>query len=330
MISDGEGVSRRCMVLGVNGQDGSYLAEHLLSAGHWVWGIGRQPQSKWLAAHGRYIYLPRDLSDSSGLLSLLHELRPDAIFHLAAVHGAAGFLYEEHWIEAHQVNTLAAHAALEFLRRHRQDGVFIYASSSKVFDVPPPGIISETSARRSTCIYSTTKNAATDLIHYYRSRHSVNAGVAWTFNHESVRRGDQYFIPRIVGILARAIMSKGVQGNVATLHFWCDWGAASEYMRIVGDLAGRAPGRDFVIATGAVHWAADFVRELFARYGLRAEDHVIEQLPPPANRPGANGVDLANLRAAIGYAPKRTIYEICDEILRYKYPDAWSVAAKGS
>lgn len=315
--------SRRCLVLGVNGQDGSYLAEHLLAAGELVIGVGRQPRSRWVPDQSGFEYVSLDVRDTHALVRLLSERSADVVFHLAAIHGAAGFVYENHWMAVHEVNTLAVHAILEYLRIHRRDGVFIYASSSKVFDVSRPAVFSERTPRRSTCIYSTTKNAATDLIHYYRTRHQIRGGVVWTFNHESVRRAAEYFIPRVVRLLANAILDRKARGNVATLGFWCDWGDASEYMGVVRDLASRAPGDDFVLATGNSIWAADLVEALFARHGLSWREHVIEDVPAVHHRPEPNTVDLSKLRTAIGRVPAKGIMAICDDMLRCNHPEAW-------
>lgn len=317
----------RALVLGVNGQDGSFLAESLLARGWAVHGVGRQAGSRWVEEAPGYRYHALDLNNTEALSTLLRTLRPEFVFHVAAVHGASGFSYEDHWREAHGVNTLAAHAALEYLRKERPDGVMIYASSSKAFGLAMPDVVSESSPRQSTCIYSTTKNAATDLIAYYRQRHGLRASVVWTFNHESARRGDGYFIPRIVDTLARSIVDPGFVGRIGTLQFASDWGDAAEYMDIVADIAEKVPGRDFILATGTTWVARDVVDRLFQRYGLRFAEHLVEQQAAPAgNLPLAWHADLSTLSGALGRTPRRSILEVCDTILRTNHPDAWRKA----
>lgn len=318
--------SRRCIVLGVNGQDGSFLAEHLLAAGHAVTGLGRQPASRWVPDQPRFQYRQFDVGDSAALFELLGECAPHQVFHVAAVHGSAGFLYEDHWLDVHRVNIQSAHAVLEYQRRYSPESVFVYASSSKVFDPAIEGSINENSPRRSTCIYSTTKNAATDLVHYYRLRHHLHAGVVWTFNHESSRRPDGYFISRIVAILARALVERSATEEVATLGFWCDWGDAREYMAVLADIAARAPGQDFVLATGEPLWAADVVAELFGKFGLRAEQHIREKSLVEGRAACPTTADISKLRSVLGYAPQRRILEVCEHLLRDRYPEAWMIA----
>jgi len=318
---------RRALVLGVNGQDGSYLAESLLARGWSVHGAARQTESRWLGDAIDFSYHSLDLNDLGALSALLKTLRPDFIFHMAAVHGASGFSYESHWQEAHAVNTLAAHAVLEYLRSDARDGAMIYASSSKAFGLELPAVVTESSPRSSTCIYSTTKNAATDLIRYYRLRHRVRASVIWTFNHESPRRGGEYFIPNIVNILASSILDPSFVGRIGTLQFAADWGDAAEYMDIVADVAERLRGEDFILASGTTWAAKEFVDALFQRYQLRSQEHLIEQQPvSPGASPPDWHADLSALRNKLGRTPRRSILHVCDEILQSNHPEAWRKA----
>lgn len=315
------------LVLGVNGQDGSYLAEQLLDRGWSVLGVGRQQASRWLSPVSGFSYHALDLCDLSALSALLHDTRPDAIFHFSAVHGSAGFPYEEHWQEVHAVNTVSVHAILEYLRCKAPEGVLVYASSSKVFGATLPIRISESSPRRSSCIYTTTKNAATDLIAYYRERHGLKASVVWTFNHESPRRGSTYFIPQIVDALAKSMLDDDYTIEIGTLSFWSDWGDAEEFMTIVADIAEGSPGTDLLLATGQTLWAEEFVDTLFKKYGRSRKDHLIERLAPQNERPPSWRADVSALSKAIGRRPVRTIYDVAENILRTKYQKAWEAAA---
>jgi GDPmannose 4,6-dehydratase len=306
---------RRCLVLGVNGQDGSYAAEKLLSGGHQVVGVGRQKSSRWVVPQAGFEYRSADLFSIDSVPKVIEACRPDLILYLAAVHGASGFSYEDHWAEAHVVNTIGVHACLEYLRRFRPDGFLAYASSSKAFGAQLAGVISERTPRHSSCIYSTTKNAATDLIDYYRSRHSVGCSTVWTFNHESPRRSSEYFVPKIVDILRSAIKEPSYVSAVGSLDFWCDWGDAAEYMGIVVELALGGANDNFLVGTGRVVWAADAVRDLFARYGLSMDKHVTQRAPHLNDRPACWQIDQSKLRNLLGRVPTRTVQQVFDEIL---------------
>jgi len=315
------------LVLGVNGQDGSYLAERLLDRGWSVLGVGRQPTLRWLSPVSGLGYHALDLCDLSALSELLHDTQPAAIFHFSAVHGSAGFSYEEHWKEVHAVNTISVHAILEYLRCEAPEGVLIYASSSKVFGATLPDCISESSPRHSSCIYTTTKNAATDLIAYYRKRHGIKASVVWTFNHESPRRGSSYFIPQIVDTLAKSILDRDYTLAMETLSFWSDWGDAEEFMNIVVQIAEESPDTDLLLATGKTLWAEEFVDTLFRKYGRSWRDHLSERSAPATERPPQWRADLSALSAAINRTPAHTIYDVAENILRTKHPEAWELAA---
>src|SRR5262245_40530288 len=108
------------LVLGVNGQDGSYLAEILLSRGHQVVGVGRQPNSRYIQPCQNFRYVPTDIGDETALTRVLEQRRPEFIFHFAAIHGSAGFNYEARAGEAHRVNLASVLVCLEYLRRSQQ------------------------------------------------------------------------------------------------------------------------------------------------------------------------------------------------------------------
>jgi GDPmannose 4,6-dehydratase len=318
------GAPGHALVLGVNGQDGSYLAEQLLQSGWQVTGVGRQAGSRWVdASHPGFRYHGMDLTDDRALSALLLATGPTAVFHFAAVHGSAGFDYESRWRDVHAVNTLATHAVLEHLRCHAPDAVLVYASSSKVFRTAAGGVFNESSPRESTCIYSTTKNAATDLIAYYRNQHHAKVSVVWTFNHESPRRGESYFLPRIVNHLASALGDPGYVGEIASLSFWSDWSDARDFMAATAAIAQQAPGEDFVLASGRTLWAEDFVADLFERYGLQYQRHLAVKFPPEGGCPPAFSADTAKLRQRVTCPPMRPALEVAEDMLRRNHPTAW-------
>ena len=106
----------RSLVLGVNGQDGSYLAEALLARGHEVVGVGREPASVYLAPSSAFRYVSLDVRDADALASLIAEVAPTQAFHFVAIHGASGFAYEALWRDMMAVNVLSLHVLLEYAR----------------------------------------------------------------------------------------------------------------------------------------------------------------------------------------------------------------------
>src|SRR5579862_9279192 len=184
------------LVLGVNGQDGSYIADVLLERGYIVSGVGLQEVSRWVDPT-RFSYVQLDAADADGLGTLLARTMPDQIYHMAAVHGSAGHPYEDGWRQALALNVGSVHTCLEHMRHHSPATRLFYPSSLKVFGNPPPAEIDEATPHVASCLYSITKNAATELIHHYRARHGSWACVGYYFNHDSPRRPDSYFLPRL-------------------------------------------------------------------------------------------------------------------------------------
>jgi GDPmannose 4,6-dehydratase len=301
-------------VLGVNGQDGSYLAETLLQRGHEVVGIGRDAASRYVPPLERFRYVPLDLRDVESLRRLVEETEPDYAFHAAAVHGASGFQYEELWRDMLAVNVATLHVLLEYARTSRRSLRVVYAGSSKIFPAPLSGVIDETTPARASCLYSIGKIASRDLIMQYRARHGICATNLILFNHDSVRRPAQFFLPTIVRSISRALERPESSFEVNTLDFRIDWSAAEELMQIAADIAERCDEEEFVLASGTTWVGREAVHHLFRRYGLDGERHCRET--SPRTDPGPEfRVSLERLERAIGRRPTKTLGALVDEML---------------
>ena len=282
------------LVLGVNGQDGSYVADVLLERGCTVTGVGRQAASRWVDPT-RLNYIQLDAADSDALGALLLRTMPDQIYHMAAVHGPAGYIYEAGWRTALALNVASVHTCLEHMRRNSPATRLFYPSSLKAFGNPPPFEIDERTPRDSSCLYSITKNAATDLIHYYRRHHGSWACVSYYFNHDSPRRPDTYFLPRLAAQIAASMKPDVRAPQVAGLDFWCDWGSSREFMEMTVDLVGLDAPQDVIMATGRPVYAADLACALAASVGAD-----LPPLPPRTQDAPPVRARLDGLHRAIG------------------------------
>ena len=302
-----------CVVFGVNGQDGSYLADTLVEQNRHVIGVGRQSSSRYLQISELFGYRQLDIADTQQVILFLNEVAPTTIFHAAAIHGASGFKYEDKWLEAHSVNTLSVHAVLEYLRLVGS-GNLVYFSSSKAFANDGSGEFSEKTKRESKCIYSITKNSASDLIRYYRIAHNVCGSTLWTFNHESPRRGPEYFIPKIVSCLSNVIYDPSYQAKVFSLNFCADWSDAQELMRIAVKVSDSKLNEDFVLASGHTTLARSLVRDLFLSFGFDYKNHIIET--DVVNEfPKEWTANVTKLEAMLGCRANVLIFETCLNIL---------------
>lgn len=308
----------RALVLGGNGQDGTYLIRHLLARGFDVVGVGSRTVPRFHHAHARYRYARVDLRTTNDLAALLDETQPDRIFHFAAVHASAGASYEKLFADMLRVNVESVHATLEHLRA-RRTGRLLYASSAKAFGEPLPASIDELTPLRSTCLYGVTKNAASALIAHYRSQHAVTASVVYLFNHESPHRPPEYFVPKLVRALELASgHGEGERARFFTLDFYCDWGSAEEYTDIAVDILERSPGEDVVLATGRCVHARELVAAVFSARGLDWTDFIEEAGVDEPSRPQPYVADISKLARLLGRTPERTIEQVIEEMLATK------------
>jgi len=313
--------ARLVVVFGVNGQDGSYAAEHFVSAGFHVVGVGRQPTARWVNPSTNLVYQQCDLGNLPEVRNLIQSLRPDIIFNAAAVHGAAGYDYETNWELSHIVNTQLTHLVLEFCRTQKESCRYLFLSSSKVFQLEGLEEISCNSAKSSNCIYTITKNSSDALIRYYRETHGIISSIVYTFNHESVRRGSEYFIPKIMSVLADSIRTGKSDTELYSLDFWCDWGHAREFMLCSMQLILETPGIDICLATGRFTYARSLVDQMFSGFGLDYLKNVRTSIDNPElfYSPPQWKVNRELPDVIRNYEPRLTVVDICDEILRENY-----------
>ena len=297
------------LVLGVNGQDGSYIADILLEHGCAVTGVALQVESRWVDS-ARYSYIQMDAADEGALDALLSRTMPDQIYHMAAIHGSAGHAYEAAWRKALALNVGSVHTCLEHMRRRSPATRLFYPSSLKVFGDPPPAEIDEATPRVSSCLYSITKNAATDLIHQYRARHDIWACIGYYFNHDSPRRPDSYFLPRLAAQIAASLRHDALVPSVASLDFWCDWGSSREFMELTFDLLRLDVPSDVVIATGRPAYAADVARALADAVGVSPPPLPLRSHATPPVRARLDG-----LRRAVGRVPRNDAIDVARWIL---------------
>lgn len=265
----------------------------------------------------RFRYRQLDLADVGAVDRVLREVSPDIVFHFAAIHGAAGFSYESIFDQMLAVNTVALHRVLEYARAEKPGLRVLYGGSCKIFGPGLQGVIDEKTPYRGSCLYSVGKVASLELIRYYRSTHGVAAGNLTLFNHDSARRPPEYFLPTVARALAAARRGVTEITEVKTLDFYLDWSSAEELMDIAVDIGEKAPGDDFVLASGITWLGRAAVESLFARYGLDAT-YSLRQTLPPQDAGAGYQVVLDYLEARIGRRPVRTLFDIVDDIINNK------------
>lgn len=313
------GYQKKILVLGVNGQDGSFIAESQIALGNFVYGVGRQSTSRWVNPCNNFKYVELNLTNLKSLKNLLNSILPDLIFHFSAVHGPSGYDYESVWNDMHTVNMLTIHLILEHIKSKNTKSKLIYASSSKTLSFNDQEILEDT-PKISNCLYTITKNTAYELILYYRNKYEIDASTIWLFNHESLRRPEGYFVHKITDIVVSVLKDKKFYCDIGDLNFWCDWGDAKEYMHIISFSISKIKHHDFLLSTGETLNAQIHCKELFSQFDLNIEDHVkiytstdnLTNIKPPwVAKP-------KKLKMMCGISPENNFLDICKEIIHYK------------
>lgn len=269
-------------ITGITGQDGSYLAELLLSKGYEVHGLIRR-SSSFNTGRIDHIYEdphqtnPRlrlhygDLLDGVGITNLIREIQPDEVYNLAAQsHVMVSFTMPQYTA---QVDGVGAVGMLEAIRASSRETRFYQASTSELFgSTPPPQ--NEISAFRPRSPYAASKLMAYWATVNYREAFEIHATNGILFNHESPRRGETFVtrkITRAVAAIKNGKQKKLYLGNLDAIR---DWGYAKEYVESMWLMLQQETPSDYVVATGLGATVRDFVEVSFAHAGLEWRDFV--------------------------------------------------------
>lgn len=273
---------KTALITGITGQDGSYLAELLLSKGYSVHGLVRSTSSfnrhridqisKEPTALGRLYLHYGDLTDGASVFALLAKIRPDEVYNLAAQsHVKVSFAMPEYSANVDGLGTLRL---LEAIRATGQGTRFYQASSSEMFGSTPPPQDEETSFRPRSP-YANAKLFAHWTTVNHREAYDTWAVSGILFNHESPRRGENFVTRKIS--LGVAKISLGIQekihlGNLSAIR---DWGYAPEYVEGMWRMLQQDQPSDFVLCTGTGRTVEQFCATAFDHVGLEWQDHVV-------------------------------------------------------
>ena len=274
--------SKVALITGVTGQDGSYLAELLLSKGYEVHGLIRR-SSTFNTSRIDHIYQdphdpnPKlflhygDLIDGVGLTNLIREIKPDEVYNLGAQsHVQVSFTMPQY---TGQVDAVGAVGLLEALRSADTNARFYQASTSELYgSTPPPQ--NEESAFHPRSPYAAAKLMAYWCTVNYREGYGMHATNGILFNHESPRRGETFVtrkITRAVAEIAKGSKKKLFLGNLDAVR---DWGYAKEYVESMWLMLQKDKPSDYVVATGVGATVKDFAEAAFSHAGLNWQDHI--------------------------------------------------------
>lgn len=308
-------MSKRALITGMTGQDGSYLAELLLGRDYEVFGMLRRSSSETterIDHLGEQVkVVSGDLLDQSSLLDAVEESMPDEVYNLAA-QSFVGTSWKEPVYTA-DVDALGVTRLLEALRRVAPDARFYQASSSEMF-----GKVRETPQTENTPFHPRSPYGVAKVFGYYitmnyRESYAMHASNGILFNHESPRRGIEFVTRKITDGVARIAAGRASELALGNLDSQRDWGFAGDFVEAMWLMLQQDEPGDYVIATGECHTVREFCQIAFARAGLDYEQYVTQD--PRFMRPAEVDVllgDASKAKRVLGWEPKVSFQELVE------------------
>ena len=312
---------KTALITGVNGMDGSHLADFLLTKRYKVYGMERRSSFKnrvntlHLEDKKNFHFINGDLTDQNSLLRCLKESDPDEVYNIAS----QSFVGES-WNTPEQtsdVTGLGVLRMLEAVREYGKDIKFYQASSSEMF-----GRMVESPAKETTAFYPRSPYGVSKLYGHwitvnYRESYNMFNVSGILFNHESERRGIEFVTRKISDGVARihlGLQNKIVLGNLDAKR---DWGYAPDYVESMWMMLQQKKAEDFVIATGESHSIRDFLDIAFQYIGIVKWDKYVKQ-DPRYMRPAEVDVlcgDYSKARELLGWKPKTKFHQLVGRMI---------------
>jgi len=313
------------LITGINGQDGSYLAELLLEKGYEVWGIlkrnsvaenqtARIPDETYKKINLEYA----DMLDMASLCRVIQLCKPDEIYNLAAQsHVQISFsmpIYTTHSIATGTLNLLEA------MRMMAPEARFYQASSSEMFgnNVDADGYQRETTPMSPVSPYGCAKVYAYNICRNYRNAYGMKIWNGILFNHESPRRGSNFVTNKVVKEAVKIKLGLSNELRLGNLNASRDWGHAKDYVYAMWLMLQSDTPDDYVCSTGESHTVRDLCSYVFRELGMDWRDHVeADQKFFRSEELEFLKGDCSKIKNDLGWEPKYTFKEMLDEMMNH-------------
>lgn len=306
-------MAKRALITGITGQDGSYLAEHLLAEGYCVFGMTRRSSGandeRIADFKERITLISGDLLDSQSLLDALEEAQPTEVYNLAAQSFVATSWAQP--VLTAEFTALGVTRLLDAQRKVCPQARFYQASSSEMF-----GMVQEMPQKETTPFYPRSPYGVAKVYGHwitvnYRESYGMHASSGILFNHESPRRGLEFVTRKITDGVARVKLGLAQELVLGNLDARRDWGYAGDYTRAMWLMLQQEQPGDYVIATGETHSVQEFCELAFAHVGLDWQKYVKQD--PRFMRPAEVDLligDPSKARKQLGWEPTVSFAEL--------------------
>ncbi|MDQ6717156.1 MAG: GDP-mannose 4,6-dehydratase [Gemmatimonadota bacterium] len=305
---------KKALILGVTGQDGSYLADLLLVKGYEVHGMVRRSATGNTVNiehlirdpevfNKKFFIVRGDLGDPTSLYRIIQKVEPDEIYneadqdHVSWSFDMVGFSAD--------VTGSAVARNLEIIRQLNPKIRYFQPCTSNMYGRSEHSPQNEETPFNPASPYACAKAMAFYLTRYYRETFDMFASTAILYNHESPRRTTEYLTRKVTHAVARIALGKQKKLTLGDMSARIDWGYAREYMEAAWTMLQAEKADDFIIATGEAHSVKEWVDEAFAVVNLKAEDYVVTD--PALLRPTKTSTligDITKARMTLGFEPK--------------------------
>ena len=315
---------KKAFITGIAGQDGSYLAEYLLSLNYEVHGIVRRnstpehQESRINHLEGKISTYYGDLSDQSGLEQLLRRIQPDEVYNMAAQsHVRISYDIPQFTI---QTNAVGVINILEVVRNNCPNARFYQASSSEMFglSVDEDNSQRETTSMNPVSPYGCSKVFGYNIVRNYRRAYKMHASNGILFNHESPRRGSNFVTNKVVKAAVRIKLGLQNKLELGNMDSYRDWGHSKDYVKAMHLILQQDKPDDWVVATGITYSVRDMCEYVFNKLGLNYKDYIYQNpiYLRPEELPYLRG-DSTKIRTQLGWAPEYTFETMMDEMIEY-------------
>ena len=315
---------KKALITGINGQDGSYLAEFLIDKGYEVFGtlkrnsVAENQTARLDSVYDKIKLFYADLTDLSSLISVIQKTQPDEIYNLAAQsHVRISF---DQPIYTAQVTGVGTLNMLEAVRLIKPDAKIYQASSSEMFgnSIDSDGFQRETTPMNPVSPYGCAKVYSYNICKNYRNSYEMFISNGILFNHESPRRGTNFVTNKVVKEAVKIKLGLSNKLALGNLDATRDWGHAKDYVEAMWMILQLETPNDYVCSTGVSHTVKELCEYVFGKLDLSYQDYIVldEKFLRPEELNDLKG-DNSKLKKHTGWKPTYTFESMLDEMIEY-------------